>query len=299
MTLAPWYQYRKIDDFGVYPDPDGAFPKPDINFFDIPDNYPITALLPGVVSGINSPIGIIPPFGAVVTIKLDKPINAIATHYAFLHLSAVHPGIVIGTPVNVGDVVGYAGGNAAAGTEKDPLGFALYPGDFYGYGPDWTQYIQTPNNKADQRLNPIALLNAAKANNLDITSPSNYSYSNTGQTNSNAVGRSLQRATVVFQPDENVAAVLNTIDRFMSPINPFDTQYAQNQGSLNNPLSYASYVLNNIVADLVAIILDGIFIIGGIFVCFKVISSFIDFSAIIGKAENAAGQAAKIAALAA
>lgn len=157
---APWYTYPRIDQYGT-PDPFGGFPKPDSNI-QVPDNYPITALLGGTVTGINSPSGSIPAWGAVVTIKLDSPLNPIATHTAYLHLASIAPGLAVGSHVSAGDLIGYSGGKSAAGSQKVPLGFALYHGPFYGFGPEWSQYLGSPS------LNMTALLTAAAKGTLNV-----------------------------------------------------------------------------------------------------------------------------------
>src|SRR5713101_5499443 len=158
----PWYTFPRVDNIGS-PDPFGGFPKPDSNI-QTPDNYPITALLSGVVSGINSPSGTIPTFGAVVTIKLDHALNSLATHTVYLHLASVAPGLHIGSHVNAGDLIGQSGGSAAAGSQKAPVGFALYSGDYYGYGSAWGN--MTKANLLGP-LNPVSLLNQIAQNGIN------------------------------------------------------------------------------------------------------------------------------------
>jgi hypothetical protein len=45
--------------------------------------------------------------------------------------------------VNAGQLIGYSGGASAAGSQKAPVGFALYAGDYYGYGAEWS-YVGNP-----------------------------------------------------------------------------------------------------------------------------------------------------------
>ena len=143
----PWYKYPRIDDYASYPDPDGAFPKPDSNIL-VPDGVPITALASGVVSGINAPDGSQPGFGQVVTVKLDTPLNPIADHMAYLHLNQIS--CSQGQRVTFGTPVGVAGPNPQnAGT-----GFALYHDAYYGFGRTWAQYVGSPE------LNPVPFLNS-------------------------------------------------------------------------------------------------------------------------------------------
>jgi Peptidase family M23 len=149
MTAIPWYEFPTVNNYGSYPDPYGNFPKPDINI-NAPNGTPITALESGVISGINSPAGTSPDFGQVVTVTLTNPINSLATHIAYLHLGSLATGLAVGQPVTPGEVLGYAGPNPQgnAGT-----GLALYPGDYYGYGPAWS-------NVGSPLLNPTSLLNS-------------------------------------------------------------------------------------------------------------------------------------------
>lgn len=153
MPEQPWYKFPRIDAYGS-PDPFGGFPKPDSNV-QVPDGYPITALLAGTVTGINAPDGSMPVWGASITIKLDKPLNSLATHTAYIHLAGIAPGVTIGNKIAAGDIIGYSGGSKAAGSQKVPLGFALYAGDNYGYGAEWAQNLGNP------LLNMTSVLNAA------------------------------------------------------------------------------------------------------------------------------------------
>ena len=148
MTI-PWYSYSRIDNYAVFPDPDGSFPKPDSNI-QVPAGQAITALASGVVSGINAPDGSNPNFGQVVTVKLDNALNPVATHMAYLHLNGIPGNLAIGQRVNAGDVVGYAGANP----QNAATGFALYNGDYYGFGPSWLTYVGSPS------LNPVPFLNS-------------------------------------------------------------------------------------------------------------------------------------------
>lgn len=148
----PWYQYPISGGAYGTPDPYGGFPKPDVNI-DVPSGMPITALYSGTVSGINSPSGIVPAYGNVVTVKLDNPINPIATHTAYLHMASIAPGLQVGQKISAGTIVGYSGGNnPGAGLQQAPVGFALYNGDVYGYGPTWSQYL------GSSALNPTNII---------------------------------------------------------------------------------------------------------------------------------------------
>lgn len=155
IIIKPWYTYSRIDEIGT-PDPYGKFPKPDSNI-QVTDGHPVTALLAGTVTNIDRTSA----WGCAVTIKLDKPLNQLATHTAYLHLAGSIP-VSVGQHVNAGSLIGFSGGSLACGSQKVPLGFALYNGDTYGYGPAWNtqmQYVTT-------LLNPVPLLNAASSGQL-------------------------------------------------------------------------------------------------------------------------------------
>jgi hypothetical protein len=160
-SVKPWWFFPRIDNYGE-PDPYGGFPKPDSNI-QVPANYPIIALLSGTVSGINSPSGAIPDWGAVITLLLDKPLNAHATHTAYLHLASVASGLKVGSSVQAGQLVGYNGGVNAAGAQKVPLGFALYQGSYYGFD-QW--------NPGDPLLNMTPLLNSAANGQIPVNNAS-------------------------------------------------------------------------------------------------------------------------------
>ncbi len=141
-----WWTFPRIDNFGTI-DPAGPYWKPDTNV-QLPGNYPITALLPGTVTSVQQT-----SWGQnVVTIKLDKPVNSLATHTFYEHMSSSK--VSLGQHVRAGDLVGYNNPKGAV-----PLGFGLYSGDVYGSGPSW-QVLQDdlkPGGKG--LLNPTSLLN--------------------------------------------------------------------------------------------------------------------------------------------
>jgi hypothetical protein len=157
MAQAPWYTFPRIDNMGS-PDPYGGFPKPDSNI-QLPANYPVTALLPGTVTSTDGG-GV--SWGGTVTIRLDTPLNSLATHTSYIHLAGET--VSTGQHVSAGQLIGYNGGSAAQGAQKVPLGFALYNGDHYGF--DGWQYETYTN--VTGLLNPVSLLNAAKNGTLPV-----------------------------------------------------------------------------------------------------------------------------------
>lgn len=151
ISSLAWVQQPRIDNLGQ-PDPYGGFPKPDSNI-QTKTFQPIGALLPGTVTNVDTSS----PWGYAVTVKLDKPLNNLATHTAYLHLGQVS--VSQGQHVNVGDVLGTAG--AQPGFQQAGMGFALYPGDAYGRGSEWAN-MTVPNLTGNGLLNPVPLLNQAR-----------------------------------------------------------------------------------------------------------------------------------------
>jgi hypothetical protein len=165
----PWYTFNRIDNFGTQ-DPQGPFWKPDSNIL-LPGNYPITALLPGTVTAVQNV-----SWGGqtVVTIKLDSPLNALATHTFYEHMSSAT--VSVGQHVNTGDLIGYNNPSGAV-----PLGFGLYSGDVYGSGSAWQTLQSDLAPGGAGLLNPVSLLNAAKDGSLfNGTSPLAYTTNGTG-----------------------------------------------------------------------------------------------------------------------
>lgn len=147
-SQAPWYTFPRIDNFGTI-DPAGPYWKPDSNI-QLPGNYPVTALLPGTVTSIQTT-----SWGQhVVTIKLDSALNSLATHTFYEHLSSSAPGLAIGQHVTAGQLIGYNNPSGAV-----PLGFGLYSGDVYGSGSAWTTLQQDLAPGGAGLLNPTSLLN--------------------------------------------------------------------------------------------------------------------------------------------
>jgi len=275
--MAAWYTYPRIDNYGGV-EPYGGFAKPDSNIL-VPDGTPITAPLPGVVSGLNAPDGSLPAWGAVVTIKMTTPYNSVATHYAFLHLSTIAFGIKVGSSISIGTVIGTAGpGPGAAGSQKAALGFALYNGDYYGYGPTWAQYLGSP------QLNPVALLNSLKAGSATVPPP----VAPGGGTTKPPITKTV---TVPLSPNADVTDLLIKFDRMMEITNPFEVgQVSTVMGlSLADPISWLVAFGNNLWNDALATTLRGGFLVVGGWIILKVFNEFIDYGAAIDVARTHVG----------
>ncbi len=158
-SRVPWINAPRVDNLGGV-EPFGGFPKPDTNI-QLPRMAQIKALLPGVVTALD---GGNVAWGAVVTIKLDVPLNSMATHTAYLHLARSL--VRVNQHVNSGDLIAYNGYQDAAGSQKVPFGFALYNGDHYGFGAAWA--LMTSSNLQGQ-LNPVPYILQAQRGQLPIT----------------------------------------------------------------------------------------------------------------------------------
>jgi hypothetical protein len=267
----PWYQYP-FDDPAGEREPFGGYPKPDSNV-QCPPGTPITALLPGTVSGINSPDGSVPAWGACVTIRLDTPVNTIATHTAYLHLMPLPGNIRIGLHVNAGQLIGWNGGPGAVGAQKVPVGFALYNGDIYGYGPTWSQNLGSP------LLNPVGVLQAASSGHLNIPLSSNV-----GSGSSSGATSAAQSVTEKLAPNADVTTLLYVLDKVLALQNPFDIQGVQQDNvlgvSFTDPVAWMQQFGQNVVDDTSALTIRLLFLLLGLFVLFKVASAFIDWGAV-------------------
>lgn len=277
-----WWNYPRIDNYGGV-DPQGNFKKPDSNIL-VPHGYPVASIEPGTVSGINTPnSNAIPSFGAVVTIKLDNPVNSLATHLAFLHLADVT--VREGQRVMVGDVIGHAGdAGSAAGSAPASLGVALTPSDYYGFGSGWSY-----NAKADPQLNPVPLIESV-ANGTPI---------NTNSTNVNNTALNIpvvQRVQQSFSltPTEDVIAVFTFIDQVTTLGNPFTV--LENEP---NPLNWLPELLVEFGIDFAVIFIQGAFLLLGLYMCFKAVNGMINFTGKVQQAANVGLTAAKIATVAA
>lgn len=156
MADKAWWVYPRIDNFGTV-DPQGPFWKPDSNI-QLPPNYPIVAPTAGVVTDVQ-----ITPWGqSVVTVKFDTPINSLATHYFFEHMSSAV--VTKGQKLSVGDLVGYNN------LLPPPLGFGFYSGDQFGSGPEWNVLQADLAPHGPNQLNPVAYLDAlASGTQLPLT----------------------------------------------------------------------------------------------------------------------------------
>lgn len=142
----------RIDDFGTIDPQPGGYWKPDSNIL-LPGYTPVTAMLPGTVTSLQTT-----SWGqSVITIRLDVPLNAKATHTFYEHLSSWDKSINIGTHVKGGQLIGF---NNPSGMVS--LGFGLYSGDVYGSGTAWNILQQDLAPGGSGLLNPVKLLNAAK-----------------------------------------------------------------------------------------------------------------------------------------
>lgn len=161
----PWYTYPRIDNFGAI-DPQGPYYKPDSNIL-TPPGYPVTALLPGVVTSVQRT-----QWGqTVVTTRLSRPLNGLATHMFFEHM---HSSVVrTGQAIQSGTLLGYANLNG----EGANLGVGLYSGDIYGSGVAWNILQNDLKPGGAGLLNPTGLLNAAKGGSMDIPLVSNFGIS--------------------------------------------------------------------------------------------------------------------------
>lgn len=289
-----WWNFNITHGYGSFPDAQGYYFQPDNNIFGVPAGYPIAAILPGTVTGTH---GSDVSYGGVVTVKLDNPINNLATHYAMLHMTRVT--VSKGTHINAGEILGYAGGNITAGSAPASLGFALYPGDDYATDGSFQQYFGSQNKSAPSQLDSYQVAKQAAngtlgINTLGISTPVNsFTDFALNLTSSNVAKGIIQRAIIPFNPDQNIAQTLADIDKVMKIDNPLpDVSIFAND---HDPLSaigtwftvWIPDLFQNLGSDLAAIILRATVTFLGIYIVFRVVNSFIDFSGVTKVAETA------------
>jgi len=139
-----WYDYDIVVPFGNVNFDSALGGAHDLDL-GCPANYPVTALLSGSISSITAPA-----WGKQVGVALDHPING-KPYCAYLHLSAVNPTLKVGQHIDVGEIVGWAGGgntqaqyngthnptgqnflNDTFNSSRIQAGFALMNGPEYG-----------------------------------------------------------------------------------------------------------------------------------------------------------------------
>lgn len=287
MANKAWYQYPRIDNYGGK-EPFGGFPKPDSNV-QCPDGTAITALGSGQVSAVV-PNGS-DAWGATVTVRLDVPVNSIATHEAYLHLAA-NPPVRVGQRVSVGTLLGYSGGANAAGAQKAPVGFALYNGDQYGHGPSWSQYLGNP------ALNPVPVLDAFAGGGGGT---GGFTLFSQGQGFSDGgITGAAKAAAVVIAPNAAVTDLLQGLDQGLRLTNPFlinSPQITIAGVTFSDPVAWWGQLGQNMVDDATAFTVRFMFFLLAMLVFYKVFSAFIDFGAIGQSVMSGVGTVAKGAAL--
>lgn len=295
-----WWQFSHPNDLGQ-PDRFGGFPKPDINVYGLPGNYPIAAILSGTVTSVSAS----DPWGGTVTIRLDSPINHLATHFAFLHLSQINT--AKGKHVSPGDVIGHAG-SRPLGSQNAAFGVALYPGDAYGHGTEWSQMTKSnilgPLNvwNVIEAADKGTLTEGAPGVGSGITSAGGSTPGGPGgpsvnpfslQLNNDFLAKSLSKVQQnnPLSPDASVSEVLQALDTIMQYENPF--QAFGSSGNFFNDLG--TFINALFVIDTTAWVLRVICLLLGVYMIFKVVNSWINITGMAGNALQLAGSIAAFA----
>ncbi|SRR5712692_8833814 len=161
--LFQWTTFNRIDNFGQIDPQPGTGWKPDSNIL-TPPGYPITSLGSGTVTSVRDT-----SWGQrVVTIKLDTPLNTLATHTFYEHLG--DSTVSQGQHVLSGQLIGHA--SSTPGVPN--IGFGLYPGDVYGSGQEYQTLQNDLAPGGAGLLNPTKLLDSYKSLGGD-TSPTGIS----------------------------------------------------------------------------------------------------------------------------
>lgn len=200
--MAQWYDYAIVQktDGGI--DREGNYYQPDANIA-APWEMPIVAIKSGVITSVQ-----VTDWGqTVITQKFDVPLNSLATHMFFEHLSS--SSVSIGQRVKPGDVLG-KNGTAGVGIL---LGVGLYSGDVYGSGQAWQVLQNDLKPGGSHLLDPTGLIESLR-NGTPIVPNSNTGNSSNilSETGSYLIENVLHLpADVVNTLDPNIAKLIGGI----------------------------------------------------------------------------------------
>jgi len=179
--MKPWFMFPYTVPFGN-PNYDSGYGGSHDLDVGAPPNYPVTSLMVGTIASITAP-----SWGWQVGIALDVPYNG-NPYCHFLHLSAVNPGLDVGSRVGVGTVIGWVGGannlsqyngtsnptgqnyvNPLSQSSQVQVGFALSHGPEYGVGAGWVTFPPI-----DWTRNPTPIIEAARKAYMEQQQSTNY-----------------------------------------------------------------------------------------------------------------------------
>lgn len=119
----------------------------------------------------------------------------------------------------------------------------------------------------------------------------------TGSTSS--TGPSFTLPKLSLQPNADVKALLQTMDRAFDVVNPFDVQNAQQDSILGatftDPFSWIEGFGSNLVEDIRGLLLRGLLLALGVFIIWRITRDFIDFGAIASNAQAIGQSSAEMA----
>lgn len=203
MAEKQWYDFDIVTQFGGL-DREGNYYQPDANIA-VPFEYPVVSIVSGVVTWKEYT-----SWGQwVLTIKLDKPINRLATHMFFEHMSSIY--VSIGERVGQGTTLGLTGTAAV----NILLGVGLYSGDVYGSGEAWTILQNDLRPGGAHLLDPTPLIESARNGNFNFqgeASPTNISGDLLSQTGSYLA------KNIFHLPETLVSAIDPTVFRLIGGI---------------------------------------------------------------------------------
>jgi hypothetical protein len=150
MADKQWYDFAIVSHFGET-DREGKYWQPDANLA-VPFEYPVISIVSGVVTWKEYT-----DWGQwVLTIRLDVPLNRLATHMFFEHMSSIYVGV--GERVSKGTTLGLTGTAAV----NILLGVGLYSGDKYGSGSAWTILQNDLKPGGAHLLDPTPLIESVR-----------------------------------------------------------------------------------------------------------------------------------------
>lgn len=234
-----------------------------------------------------------PSLGYIVQVQGS---NGSILHYQ--HLKSTN--LKAGQTVGIGSVIGLSGGQPGR-FSSGPHIEVRYANN-YGGSTMWLQHWldSYPTIKSIVASNP--------ANSAIGAGPSPNANSSTASSTTTStvpiIGPSFQFAATTLSPSDDVTQVLWTIDEVMQLVNPANVINAQQDTfgvagvgvTFTDPVSWVEGFLFNLGADLIALTLRAILLLWGLFLGYKVLSSFVDFKGVAASASQGINLAALLAA---
>ena len=249
---------------------------------------PVTALFKGHI--LHSKTGL--PWGTEIFIQADNGMT-----YYYYHLDSL---LLSSGAVEAGQLIGYSGGQNSGGSNPSTPGNSSGPHTHVGY---FTNYINTPIGS--RPFGPDITLYIKALTNGDPYKSVNEQSSTAYKASQNILGATFAKVQNPLKPNDTVTELLQAIDQFQS-VTPF-WQIDLNQinhvvilgqdTGVVDPIAFTQQLAFNFTADLAALIIDGVLILAGVFICFKIFSRLVNLGGVVRSGTQVAAAGARLALL--